>query len=42
MKRSIKDKQNKEVLEYLVVGIDNEVYLTSYYYASLLRELSCR
>lgn len=40
MQKLMKEGDNQQVIEYLVVGIDHEEYLTSYYYASLLRELN--
>ena len=40
MKKKVKENDINYVQEYLVESIDQEVYLTSYYYASLLRELN--
>jgi len=42
MQKKLKEKEENYILEYMVCGIDSEVYLTTYFYASLLRELNSK
>lgn len=39
MQNKLNEKNIPYILDYLVCGIDQEEFLTSYYYASLIREL---
>ena len=40
LQKKVKEKDLAYIIEYLRCGVDEEQYLTSYFYASLLRELN--
>jgi hypothetical protein len=39
MQKLLKENEEKKVIEFITAGIDQQDFLNSYYYASLLRDL---